>query len=55
MTCDYNGWTDAPEEERERLDQHAEVWTALNRDTELRPIRATLRNPVTRLRGGIAA
>ena len=26
MTCDYNGWNDAPEEEREWFDQHPEIW-----------------------------
>jgi hypothetical protein len=27
LTCDYNGWNDAPEEEREWFDQHPEIWT----------------------------
>ena len=22
LSCDYNGWTDAPEDEREELDRH---------------------------------
>ena len=26
MTCDYNGWNDAPEDEREWFDQHPEIW-----------------------------
>jgi hypothetical protein len=26
LTCDYNGWNDAPEEEREWFDQHPEIW-----------------------------
>ena len=25
-TCDYNGWNDAPEDEREWFDQHPEIW-----------------------------
>ena len=25
--CDYNGWTDVPEDEREWFDEHPEVWT----------------------------
>lgn len=27
LTCDYNGWNDAPEEEREWFDQHPEIWS----------------------------
>jgi len=40
MTCDYNGWNDAPEDEREWFDQHPEIWGA-RRDTDLRPLRVT--------------
>ena len=43
MTCDYNGWNDAPEEEREWFDQHPEVWTGPARDTDKRPLRVTAR------------
>lgn len=25
-TCDYNGWNDVPEDEREWFDQHPEIW-----------------------------
>jgi hypothetical protein len=25
VSCDYNGWNDAPEEEREWFDRHAEL------------------------------
>jgi hypothetical protein len=55
MTCDYNGWNDAPEEEREWFDEHPEIWAGSIRDTDVRPIRATPRAPVRRSRGGIAA
>jgi len=55
LTCDYNGWNDAPEEEREWFDEHPEVWTGSIRDTDVRPIRATPRVPVRRFRGGMAA
>jgi hypothetical protein len=41
MTCDYNGWNDAPEEEREWFDQHPEIWTGLSREGDMRPIKAT--------------
>ena len=55
LTCDYNGWNDAPEEEREWFDEHPEVWNASTRDPEGRPLRATPRHPVGRFRGGLAA
>lgn len=41
MTCDYNGWNDAPEEEREWFDQHPEIWTSTRRD-DSRPFRMTV-------------
>jgi hypothetical protein len=41
LTCDYNGWNDAPEEEREWFDEHPEVWNPATRDTDTRPHRAT--------------
>lgn len=40
MTCDYNGWNDAPEDEREWFDQHPEIWGARG-ETDLRPLRVT--------------
>lgn len=43
MWCDYNGWNDAPEEEREWFDQHPEVWSGPARDTDTRPLRVTAR------------
>ncbi len=56
LTCDYNGWNDAPEEEREWFDEHPEVWNpSTTRDTDVRPLRATPRPPVRRFRGGMAA
>jgi hypothetical protein len=55
LTCDYNGWNDAPEEEREWFDEHPDVWSPSTRDAEVRPLRATVRPPVRRFRGGMAA
>jgi hypothetical protein len=55
LTCDYNGWNDAPEEEREWFDEHPEIWSGSFLAAEIRPIRATPRNPVRRFRGGMAA
>lgn len=55
LTCDYNGWNDAPEEEREWFDEHPEVGNGPTRDSEGRPLRATPRHPVRRFRGGLAA
>jgi len=55
LTCDYNGWNDAPEEEREWFDEHPEVWNAPPRDLDGRPHRVTPRPPVRRFRGGMAA
>ena len=55
LTCDYNGWNDAPEEEREWFDEHPEVWNTWTRDTDARPHRVTSRPPVRRFRGGLAA
>ena len=37
LTCDYNGWNDAPEEEREWFDQHPEVWMVLVRGADKCP------------------
>ena len=55
LTCDYNGWNDAPEAEREWFDEHPEVWSASTRDTDVRPRRATPRVATGRFRGGMAA
>jgi hypothetical protein len=55
LTCDYNGWNDAPEDEREWFDQHPEIWQASLRDTDVRPLRATARPPGRRFRGDLAA
>jgi hypothetical protein len=43
LTCDYNGWNDAPEEEREWFDQHPEIWGGLVRESDKRPYRVTPR------------
>jgi len=55
LTCDYNGWNDAPEEEREWFDEHPEIWTGSIRNVDVRPLRATPRPDVRRFRGGMAA
>lgn len=36
MSCDYNGWNDSPEEEREWFDQHPEIWGGPTREVEAR-------------------
>ena len=41
MTCDYNGWNDAPEDEREWFDQHPEIWGGPVREMDKRPYRGT--------------
>ena len=41
MTCDYNGWNDAPEDEREWFDQHPEIWMGPVRQVDKRPYRGT--------------
>ena len=41
MTCDYHGWNDAPEDEREWFDQHPEIWGGPVRKTDKRPYRGT--------------
>jgi hypothetical protein len=38
-TCDYNGWNDAPEDEREWFDQHPEIWDGAARERDTRPAR----------------
>ena len=55
MSCDYNGWNDSPEEEREWFDQHPEIWGRDPAETHLHPRRAA-RGPLpSRQRGGMAA
>jgi hypothetical protein len=44
MTCDYNGWNDAPEDEREWFDQHPEIWAG-PREVDRRPDRVTPKHP----------
>jgi hypothetical protein len=44
MTCDYNGWNDAPEDEREWFDQHPEIWAG-PREVDRRPGRVTPKHP----------
>ncbi len=55
MTCDYNGWNDAPEDEREWFDQHPEIWGGPGRDGDTRPYYVTRTRPFPRYRGGMAA
>jgi len=55
MTCDYNGWNDAPEDEREWFDQHPEIWGVAGRDGDTRPYYVTRTRPVPGHRGGMAA
>ncbi len=55
LTCDYNGWNDAPEEEREWFDNHPEIWSGTVLGGEVRPLRTTPRPPVSRVRAGLAA
>ena len=54
LSCDYNGWNDAPEEEREWFDQHPEIWAGIIPDTP-RIGRNVRRPPQARGRGGMAA
>jgi hypothetical protein len=45
MSCDYNGWNDAPEDEREALDAYeaaAEKATASRRTRQLSPRRSSI-------------
>jgi hypothetical protein len=55
MICDYNGWNDAPEDEREWFDQHPEIWGGAGRENDLRPYRSSRARPPRNTRGGMAA
>jgi hypothetical protein len=55
LSCDYNGWNDAPEEEREWFDQHPEIWAGPQPDLPARAHRVPRRRSVPRHRGGLAA
>ena len=52
MSCDYNGWNDAPEDEREWFDQHPEIWAV---PAPARRGGTETRLPRPRHRGGMAA
>lgn len=54
ISCDYNGWTDAPEAEREWFDQHPEIWEGASPERRQRPRAVTPRVRET-YRGGLAA
>ena len=55
LICDYNGWNDAPEEEREWFDMHPEIWNGPVLPRGVRPLETTPRPPAPRTRGGLAA
>jgi hypothetical protein len=55
VICDYNGWNDAPEDEREWFDQHPEIWGGARRDNDLRPSRVSRARLPRSTRGGMAA
>jgi hypothetical protein len=55
LSCDYNGWNDAPEDEREWFDQHPEIWTALAPAPQPHARRAPRRLLPPGHRGGLAA
>ncbi|HYC30767.1 MAG TPA: hypothetical protein VEB59_00685 [Gemmatimonadales bacterium] len=55
MSCDYNGWNDAPEDEREWFDEHPEIWGDPTPDGRVLPLRPLRRIPRFRPRGGMAA
>ncbi len=55
LSCDYNGWNDAPEEEREWFDQHPEIWAGMAPESYARTGRTVRRVPRARGRGGMAA
>jgi hypothetical protein len=55
MTCDYNGWNDAPEDEREWFDQHPEIWDSAGREHEVRTYRFPRVRPSPKFQGGMAA
>jgi hypothetical protein len=37
LSCDYNGWCDTPEDEREWFDQHPEIWAGMGKEVSIRP------------------
>ncbi len=55
LSCDYNGWCDAPEDEREWFDQHPEIWAGAPQQVSIRPFRATRLSQPPRSRGKAAA
>lgn len=54
LSCDYNGWNDAPEEEREWFDQHPEIWGGSPSETAML-LRRVTRVTRSARRGGMAA
>ena len=55
LSCDYNGWNDAPEEEREWFDQHPEIWLEQQPEAPSRAIRGRRRRHTPPSSGGLAA
>lgn len=55
LTCDYNGWNDAPEDEREWFDQHPEIWAGVRRPADVRAFRPARPPRISRHQGGMAA
>jgi hypothetical protein len=51
VSCDYNGWCDAPEDEREWFDQHPEIWAGTPKEVSIRPVRVTRLSQAVRRRG----
>jgi hypothetical protein len=45
MICDYNGWNDAPEDEREWFDQHPEIWEGGYKLAQARSFKAPRKAP----------
>jgi hypothetical protein len=52
MTCDYNGWNDAPEDEREWFDQHPEIWRGMGKPRPSRQVRALPDTPTSESAAG---
>jgi hypothetical protein len=51
LSCDYNGWCDTPEDEREWFDQHPEIWAGTAKDVSIRPLRVTRVSQAAQMRG----
>jgi hypothetical protein len=47
LSCDYNGWNDAPEEEREWFDTRSEIWTGSLTEREHATVEKDATSPLT--------